>query len=124
VRFDNEEPGRRSNALQAIGVDGRKVAKLVFTFRCRTERVVDGKESFEKAGMQVTFDDQRRFVGEEIAAHLVGTSPWQLIKATVKVPEGARQAVVRIGLNGATGVLWIDDVTLTPERRKSPAPAE
>ncbi len=117
VRFDNEEPGRRSNALQAIGVDGRRVAKLQFTFRCRADHIVDGKESFERAGLQVTFDDSRKFVGEEIAAHLVDSSPWQSIKATVSVPEGARQAVVRIGLNGATGTLWIDDVKLTAERR-------
>ncbi|HXY34271.1 MAG TPA: protein-L-isoaspartate(D-aspartate) O-methyltransferase [Planctomycetaceae bacterium] len=117
VRFDNEEPGRRSNALQAIGVDGRRIAALHFTFQYRTEHVVDGKEGFEKAGLQVTFDDARQFVGEEIAAHLVGSSPWQSIRATVAVPERARQAVVRIGLNGATGTLWIDDVKMTAERR-------
>jgi protein-L-isoaspartate(D-aspartate) O-methyltransferase len=117
VRFDNEEPGRRSNALQAIGVDGRRVAKLLFTFRWRAENIVDAKESYEKAGLQVTFDDSRQFVGEEIAAHLVGSAPWQSIKATVPVPEGARQAVVRIGLNGATGTLLIDDVKVSAERR-------
>jgi protein-L-isoaspartate(D-aspartate) O-methyltransferase len=117
VRFDNEETGRRSNALQAIGVDGRKVAKLRFTFQFRADHIVDGKESFEKAGLQVTFDDSRQFVGEEIAAHLVSTSPWQSITANVPVPEGARQAVVRIGLNGATGSLLIDDVKMTAERR-------
>jgi protein-L-isoaspartate(D-aspartate) O-methyltransferase len=117
VRFDNEEPGRRSNALQAIGVDGRRVARLLFTFRWRGETIVDGKESYEKAGLQVTFDDSHQFVGEEIAAHLVGSAPWQSIKATVPVPEGARQGVVRIGLNGATGILLIDDVKVTAERR-------
>jgi protein-L-isoaspartate(D-aspartate) O-methyltransferase len=117
LRFDNEESGRRSNALQAIGVDGRRVSKLQFTFRCRAENIVDGKESFEKAGLQVTFDDSRQFVGEEVAAHLFGSSGWQMRKVSVPVPEAARQAVVRIGLNGATGTLWIDDVTLTVERR-------
>ncbi|HEV7999451.1 MAG TPA: protein-L-isoaspartate(D-aspartate) O-methyltransferase [Planctomycetaceae bacterium] len=123
VRFDNEEPGRRSNALQAIGVDGRKIGKLRFTFRCRAEGIKDAKESYERAGLQVTFDDSRHFVGEEVAAHLVGSSPWQSIKATVKVPTGARQAVVRIGLNGATGSLLVDDVAVTAERRsEEPAP--
>jgi protein-L-isoaspartate(D-aspartate) O-methyltransferase len=117
VRFDNEESGRRSNALQAIGVDGRRVATLLFTFRWRGENIVDGKESFERAGLQVTFDDSRQFVGEEIAVRLVGSAPWQSIKATVPVPQGARQAVIRIGLNGATGTLLIDDVKLTAERR-------
>ncbi|HET6324843.1 MAG TPA: protein-L-isoaspartate(D-aspartate) O-methyltransferase [Planctomycetaceae bacterium] len=117
VRFDNEEPGLRSNALQAIGVDGRKIGKLIFTFRCKAEQIRDGKDSFDKAGLQVIFDDSRHFVGDEVAANLVGSSPWQTIKATVKVPQGARQAVVRIGLNGATGCLLIDDVAVTAERR-------
>ncbi len=35
----------------------------------------------------------------------------------MKVPEGARQAVVRIGLNGATGKLLIDDVAVTAKLR-------
>jgi protein-L-isoaspartate(D-aspartate) O-methyltransferase len=117
VRFDNDEPGLRSHALQAIGVDGRRVARLRFTFRWRAEHVVDGKESFQKAGLQVTFDDSRKFVGEEIASHLEGTAAWQSIGATVTVPEGARQAVIAIGLNGATGTLWIDDVAMTVEPR-------
>jgi protein-L-isoaspartate(D-aspartate) O-methyltransferase len=117
VRFDNDERGLRSHALQAIGVDGRRVARLRFTFRWRAEHVVDGKESFQKAGLQVTFDDSRKFVGEEIATHLEGTAPWQSIGATVAVPEGARQAVIAIGLNGATGTLWIDDVAMSVEPR-------
>jgi protein-L-isoaspartate(D-aspartate) O-methyltransferase len=117
VRFDNDESGRRSNALQAIGVDGRRVARLVFTFRWRAENIVDGKEMFERAGLQVTFDDSRQFVGEEIAAHVFGSAPWQSMKTTVTVPQGARQAVVRIGLNGATGTLWIDDVKVAAELR-------
>jgi hypothetical protein len=33
------------------------------------------------------------------------------------VPEGARQAVIRIGLNGATGRLDVDDIKLTAQRR-------
>jgi hypothetical protein len=33
------------------------------------------------------------------------------------VPEGARQAVIRIGLNGATGTLFVDDVKMKFDRR-------
>ena len=105
MKFENDVSGRRSHALQAIGVDGRRIAKLRFSFRCRAEGVVDGKESFDKAGLQVTFDDSRHFVGELVAAHVVGSNLWQTITADVPVPEAARQAVVRIGLNGATGSL-------------------
>jgi protein-L-isoaspartate(D-aspartate) O-methyltransferase len=114
IRFQNEEAGRKSNALQAIGVDGRKVATLRFSFKYRPDHVVDGHESFHKAGLQVTFDDSRKFVGEVIASHVKGTwQTWIDIDANVSVPEGARQAVICIGLNGATGTLLIDDVKMT-----------
>ncbi len=118
VRFENDVPGQRSHALQAIGVDGRKVATLRFTFRYRAEHIVDGKESFDKAGLQVTFDDSRKFVGEQIAVHLKGSwAGWVSVSANVPVPEAARQAVIRIGLNGATGTLFVDDVQLKCDLR-------
>jgi protein-L-isoaspartate(D-aspartate) O-methyltransferase len=113
IRFQNDEPGRRSSALQAIGVDGRKVATLRFSFKYRPDHVADGHESFHKAGLQVTFDDSRKFVGEVIASHVKGTWPtWIDVDTNVQVPEGARQAVICIGLNGATGTLLIDDIKL------------
>jgi protein-L-isoaspartate(D-aspartate) O-methyltransferase len=117
IRFDNDEPSRRSHALQAIGVDGRRVGQLRFTFRYRADHIVDGREGFDKAGLQVTFDDARRMVGEVIAAHLSGSSSWQSLTLAVPVPETARQAVIRIGLNGATGSLSIDDVKLAADQR-------
>jgi protein-L-isoaspartate(D-aspartate) O-methyltransferase len=118
VRFQNDEAGQRSHALQAIGVDGRKVARLRFAFMYRPDHVVDGPQSFDKAGLQVTFDDTRKFVGEVIASHVKGTWPtWLGVDTNVSVPEGARQAVIRIGLNGATGTLLIDDIKMTAEPR-------
>jgi protein-L-isoaspartate(D-aspartate) O-methyltransferase len=117
AKFDNDEPGRRSNALQAVGVDGRRVAQLRFTFQFRADHVVDGPGAFDKAGLQVTFDDTHKFVGEEIATHVTSSRPWQTVTATVPVPEGARQAVIRIGLNGAVGSLSIDDIKLSADLR-------
>jgi protein-L-isoaspartate(D-aspartate) O-methyltransferase len=110
VKFNNDEPGRRSNVLQAVGVDGRRVAQMRFTFQFRADHIVDGPGIVDKAGLQVTFDDTRKFVGEEVATHVTGSRPWQTVTATVQVPEAARQAVIRIGLNGAVGSLSIDDI--------------
>jgi protein-L-isoaspartate(D-aspartate) O-methyltransferase len=117
VKFDNDEPGRRSHALQAVGVDGRRVAQLRFTLQYRADHVADGPGTYDKAGLQVTFDDTRKFVGEEIAAHVTGSASWQTVTATIQVPEAARQAVIRIGLNGAVGSLSIDDVRLSADLR-------
>ncbi len=118
IQFENEEPGQRSQALQALGVDGSRIAALRFRLKFRVERIVDGAQPFEKAGLQVSFHNFRRLMGDVIAIHCVGSSDWQTASGTVPVPEAAREAVVRIGLNGATGRLWIDDIVLTPERRE------
>ena len=35
---------------------------------------------------------------------------WDNVSATIVVPKEAREAIVRIGLNGATGRMDVDDV--------------
>ncbi len=65
----------------------------------------------------MSFHNFRRLMGDVIAVHCVGSSDWQTASAAVPVPEQARETVIRIGLNGATGRLWLDDIVLTPERR-------
>ena len=117
AEFDNDEPGRRSHALQATGVDGSRVGALKFALKYRADKVVDGSQPFEKAGVQVSFHNFRRLMGDVIAIHCAGTSEWRTAMGKVDVPENAREIVIRIGLNGATGRLLLDDISLTPVRR-------
>jgi protein-L-isoaspartate(D-aspartate) O-methyltransferase len=117
VEFDNDEPARRSHALQAMGIDGSRVGALQFELKYRADRIADGSQPFEKAGLQVSFHNFRRLMGDVIAIHCVGTSDWRTAVGKVDVPEEAREIVIRIGLNGATGKLLLDDVSLTPVRR-------
>jgi protein-L-isoaspartate(D-aspartate) O-methyltransferase len=117
LQFDNDEPGRRSHALQAMGVDGSRIGKLRFELKYRAQKIADGPEPFDKAGLQVSFHNFRRLMGDVIAVHCIGSSDWRVAAGTVPVPEEAREIVVRIGLNGATGRLLLDDISLTPERR-------
>lgn len=39
---------------------------------------------------------------------------WERLDHTVNVPSEAREAIVQIGLNGATGKVSVDDVAVTP----------
>jgi protein-L-isoaspartate(D-aspartate) O-methyltransferase len=117
VEFDNDEPGRRSHTLQAMGVDGSRLGALQFELKYRADKVVDGSQPFDKAGLQVSFHNFRRLMGDVIAVHCVGTSEWRTAVGKVDVPEDAREIVIRIGLNGATGKLLLDDISLTPVRR-------
>jgi protein-L-isoaspartate(D-aspartate) O-methyltransferase len=117
AEFQNEEPGRRSQALQGMGIDGSRIASLKFSLKCRSQNVVDGRQPFEKAGLQVSFHNFRKLLGDSVAIHCEGSTDWRSPHGVVQVPEEAREMVIHIGLNGATGRLLIDEVKLEPEPR-------
>lgn len=118
ARFANEDPGRISQALQGMAIDGRSIGSLRFTLKVRAEQVADGPEPYNKANLQVNFYDiSRRPIGDAIATRWVGTFNWRDIAASVRVPETARDAIIRIGLNGATGRLYVDAIKMTVQPR-------
>ena len=119
ARFANDDPGRISQALQGMAIDGRSVASLRFTLFVRAENVVDGPETYNKANLQVNFyDTSRRLIGDAVVARWSRSFPWKEITGTVRVPETAREAILRLGLNGATGQLYVDDIKMTWQPRK------
>ena len=46
------------------------------------------------------------------AVDFSGSFDWKQVKGKIRIPEGAVTTGLRIGLNGATGKLWIDDVSV------------
>jgi len=40
----------------------------------------------------------------------VGTFDWRKVAGVIDVPEDAVGLLLRLGLNGATGTMWVDDV--------------
>ena len=59
----------------------------------------------------ITFYDERRAsVGEESIGPFEGTFDWRREQKTLRVPLKAREAILRIGLLGATGQLSLDDL--------------
>lgn len=118
ARFDNDQPGRRAQALQTMAIDGRRIGFLTFTLRVSAEAVVDGPQQLDKAGLQVVFDNLNGTLRQAIVpVHCVGTFDWATFTATVKVPKRAREALVRIGLNGATGRLFVGRIKLFSRSR-------
>lgn len=41
-----------------------------------------------------------------------GTFDWQKLETTLTIPANARNLTLRAGLNGANGILWLDELTL------------
>ncbi len=118
IRFENSEPGRLSQMLQGLPIDGRHIGKLHVQLSVRAENIGRGEESFQKPGLFVHFYDDRRLpIGDESLGSWSQIDEWKSVSGDLTVPPRARELVVRIGLNGATGQLSIDGLELTPERR-------
>ena len=62
------------------------------------------------------YDDNRAIVGEEMIGPWRGTFAWKAQSGRIIVPPKAREAIVRIGLFGATGEISLDNIRLEPLR--------
>ena len=113
VEFHNTEPGRGCQALQGFAVDGRKVSAIQVSAWVRAENIQPGSRRDQVPAIVVTFyDDRRAAVGEASVGPFVGTFDWQEQSGLLRVPIRAREAILRIGLLGATGELSVDHVQL------------
>lgn len=110
-RFENDEPGLPSQALQGFAVDGREVKRLRVSFSAKGEDIRFGQKPSQMPYVAVTYYDERRvWLGDELIGPLRGTFDWTDRQQVLSVPPQAREAGLRIGLLGAIGKLWIDDV--------------
>ncbi len=117
VRFRNAEPGRGAQALQAFAVDGRYVRHLDLSFFIAYRDVKQGTTPLELPVVSITFyDTDRATAGEKWLGPWHGDSPWKKVAGRIDVPIRAREAVIRIGLFGATGELSLDHLALKRSR--------
>ncbi len=113
IRFTNDTPGRQSRMLQGLGIDGRFVKKVELSCRVRTKDVRIGTEKDHLPAVMLTFfDENRSQLGYVWLGHYRGTQDWQSDAKVFDVPPLAREAIVHIGLFGATGEVDFDQVDL------------
>jgi len=118
VTFTNREAGRGSRALQGMAIDGRHVKELEFKLQVRGKNVQEGRFSEELPVVMVLFYDQSRArCGLTSIGPWRGTFDWLEVVDTIRVPQSAREAVLHIGLHGATGELSLDDLQVRAVRR-------
>ena len=116
--FESGEPERPSQALQGMAIDGNKIGSLQVTLQYKLENARNGAESFEKPAFVIHFyDDQRKVIAEPVMGPWADTKGWERASKTFPVPQKAREMILRVGLNGATGKMWVDDVALTANPR-------
>ncbi len=113
--FSNETAGRGSLALQGFAVDGLKVPQLELSVMVRGRDIRPGQTARELPAIVISFyDENRATIGEVALGPWRGTFDWQRESKLFRVPRKAREAVLRIGLLGATGEIAFDDLKLGP----------
>jgi protein-L-isoaspartate(D-aspartate) O-methyltransferase len=118
LEFSNSETGRDAHALQAVGIDGKRIRAVRLSLLVRVEYTRPGGETWERPGLAIRFfDSQNRPIGEQLIGPWLGTFNWRRLSKEMLVPREAAMAMIQIGLRGSTGKLCVDDVRLTPYYR-------
>lgn len=113
IKFSSPGNGQLSQALQGTAIDGKKIGGLTLSYWVRYKDVAPGSTPVDQAAVVVHFfDSARREISTEIHGRWRGSLGWQRARTNVVVPPTAREMIVRIGLNGAAGELWIDDLQI------------
>jgi protein-L-isoaspartate(D-aspartate) O-methyltransferase len=113
VTFSNREAGRLAQVLQAFPVDGRQVKNLAIACWVKGSAIRSGRQAHENAAMLVTFYDKDRKTLDDVPLrNWRDTFDWEEFDTRLKVPPTAREAILRLGLHGATGSISFDGVTV------------
>ena len=116
LKIINSEPGKFAQALQAFGVDGRKVRELDLSIWVRGRDIRPPRGVPDRCAhlMLSYYDEDRAPIRQEALGPWSGTFDWTEKNDTVRVPRNARMVVLYIGLLGATGEVSFDDIRIAP----------
>jgi protein-L-isoaspartate(D-aspartate) O-methyltransferase len=118
LHLESKEAGRIAQGLQGMAIDGTKIGYLQIRVKHRQKSARFGDEPYERPGLYFHFyDEQRRDISNQLVGPWQGTTRWKTDLKYIPVPLKAREMIVRVGLNGGTGELWVDDIQMTPQPR-------
>jgi protein-L-isoaspartate(D-aspartate) O-methyltransferase len=119
LSFSNSDPGRIAQALQGIALDGEQVRSLQVSLLVKLENARPGPVVHEQPALVIHFyDAERQPLGERFLGPWKGSFGWRRFAGELPVPEKTQEAILRVGLNGATGRMGVDDLRLTPRPRQ------
>ncbi|MHB1038039.1 MAG: protein-L-isoaspartate(D-aspartate) O-methyltransferase [Pirellulales bacterium] len=119
AKFANAQAGRGSQALQGFAVDGRTIHELDLSAWVRGANIEPGQKPDQLPALVITFYDQKRErAGQGGLGPWRGTFAWRHESGRVRVPPRAREAILSIGLLGATGELCLDGIEMKGVRSK------
>ena len=120
IEFANDVPGQHAHVMQGISIDGRKVSALDFEANIALANIKQGLHAEDLPVAVLSFyDKDRRLLKDVLLDPLTQDSDWQKVELeSVRVPIATKEAIVRVGLFGATGTAKFDGVKLSVSKRK------
>lgn len=117
LHFEADRPSRGSRASRAFGVDGRKTGAMVVGLWVRVEKTHAGERMGEDPGMMLNlFDEELIPIAQTNfgpwTSDAIGDDEWVHVARRIAVPPRSRDAILSVGLLGATGVMEIDDMSV------------
>lgn len=111
VLFENQVKGRPTSLLQGLALDGRQVKRIRMSGAIKLADVQPGLGRDELPGITIRYyDEQRSLLGTHVIGFFRGSRDWKSSTKSFSVPKATREAIVSIGLFGATGQAWFDDI--------------
>ncbi len=118
LRIENSEPGKPGLAMQGFPIAGRTITRLEVSAWVRYDNLRRGRGNDEFAAIVVTFyDNNRTPLGNRWIGPFQGSESWHQKTEVIRVPPEATEAILRIGLFGATGEIGFDNIRIRPAGR-------
>jgi hypothetical protein len=114
IRFETSKPGRPARLSRAFGIDGSKTEAIVLGLWVRQNNIQFGERDGDEPGLAIDF------LGTQLRALTRGRmGPWTTsvrdnwthLAKRIPVPPGCKDAIMSVGLFGATGTLDVDGLT-------------
>ncbi|WP_084417041.1 protein-L-isoaspartate(D-aspartate) O-methyltransferase [Mariniblastus fucicola] len=121
VKFSNDVPGQHAHVMQGFAIDGRSVSAVDFEAHLKLENVKRGIYNEDIPVAMISFyDEDRRHLKDAVLDPLSFNKDWHKLEMkSIRVPIATKDAIVRIGMFGATGTAKFDAVKLTVSKKSN-----
>ena len=111
--YINADKANWAMLSQTINLDGKNVKKIIVSADYKIENVVQGKEEWERARVNIEFLDKAktRLTGWPVIGDAIGSTPdWQHWEQEFEVPPETAFLIVAGGIGNTVGKMWLDNI--------------
>lgn len=128
LKLENDKPGRPARISRGFGVDGKKYRALRFAAWVRVKNILPGEHQGEEPSVLIDFLSPKLLTTSRSAVGpfndiTVGEDRWFYVSRLLPVQPDTVDAIMTVGLLGATGTFEIDQMELELIPREVPLTA-